>query len=568
MIIGRPGPPTRVTLVHRDAQRAEAIAAVLRRLGHRVTVIVSGRQLERSIIDSAPGLLIGSASFGNPDLGPVFRAVRQALPEIPAVVLTSPEAPPGALFEADATVREPPLPGELEVCIGGLLHRQGEARGLKQKVRELLGLYKMSWGFSLKGGPAALFGHLAKEAAQLLKANKGLVLLFDAERRMMRAQLEGYGLTPGQVERSRYLVDSEATSRWNFRKNGPLLSNKARGDSRLMPDLVEELDLGAALLVPMTRGPQVIGVILVADRPGGQPFGDEDLNLLVAAAGEAAVAVENLRLHEELKRANERLTEFDRVKSEFVAIVAHDFRRPLMAIRGFAELVLEEPGLPEESRQEYLRTVIAETDGLAALANDTLLISRIETGDFQFAWSEIDLGPFILKAVPLGLSDHSVLLDIPADFPKIVGDAARLSQVLTNLVNNAIKYSPSGGSITVRCRERGPLHVAIEVADTGLGIPEDQIPALFQKFQRVRTDQHLAIPGTGLGLYICRLIVEGHGGQVWAESELGKGSTFGLVIPLDARAAHEERARHRDKPQAERELSSAGAEAEPPLTQP
>jgi len=139
---------------------------------------------------------------------------------------------------------------------------------------------------------------------------------------------------------------------------------------------------------------------------------------------------------------------------------------------------------------------------------------------------------------------------------------------LTNLVNNAIKYSPSGGSITVRCRERGPLHVAIEVADTGLGIPEDQIPALFQKFQRVRTDQHLAIPGTGLGLYICRLIVEGHGGQVWAESELGKGSTFGLVIPLDARAAHEERARHRDKPQAERELSSAGAEAEPPLTQP
>jgi signal transduction histidine kinase len=237
------------------------------------------------------------------------------------------------------------------------------------------------------------------------------------------------------------------------------------------------------------------------------------------------------------------------MKSEFVAIVAHDFRKPLMAIRGFAELVLEEPTLPEESKQEFMRTVIAETDALAALANDTLLITQIETGQFQFRWSEIDLGPFILEAMPLGLSEHSVLMDVPPQFPRIVADSDRLRQVLTNLVNNAVKYSPSGGSINIRCRQRGSEHVVIEVIDHGLGIPQEQVGILFQKFSRVRTDDHLRVQGTGLGLYICRLIVEGHGGQIWVESEIGKGSTFGLVLPRDASAVERPTSLRRDAEQ-------------------
>jgi signal transduction histidine kinase len=208
-----------------------------------------------------------------------------------------------------------------------------------------------------------------------------------------------------------------------------------------------------------------------------------------------------------------------------------------MAIRGFAELVLEEPELTLEARQEFMRTVISETEHLALLANDTLLITQIETGQFSFNFAEVEMGPFILDAVPLGLSDHSVLMDIPPGFPKIVADPERLRQVLTNLTTNAVKYSPEGGSITVRCRERGSQHVVIEVIDHGMGIPTEQIGRLFQKFERVNTDKHMAISGTGLGLYICRLIVEGHGGQIWVESEIGRGSTFGLVLPLDARTS-------------------------------
>jgi len=535
VILGRAAPTGHIALLHGEPDKAEILARMLRSAGHRVSLIEPGPRARQSVIERAPDLLLVSLTFDS-GLGGIIRGVRQAIgPELLVLVVVAPTDPDG-LVEADEILREPLDSGELDLRVGGLLRARAERRALQRRVQELLSLYKISWGISLAGGVEALFGHLARQTAELLKAQKALVLLFDSERRQMVGQPPGYGLSEGQA-RFRYPVDGEARSRWNFRKNGPLVSNRAVADSRLLPELVTELAIESAVIAPMTMGPKVIGLLLVADRRGSYgPFSDEDLNLLLAAAGQASVASENVRLHEEIKRANALLQEYDRLKSEFVAIVAHDFRRPLMAIRGFAELVLEEADIPAEARQEFMRTVIRETDELARLADDTLLITRIETGEFADAWSEVDVGPFILDSVPLGLSDHSVLLDIPAQFPKLVADPDRLRQVLINLITNAVKYSPAGDSIIIRCRERGLQHILIEVVDHGLGIPEDQIGRLFQKFQRVRTEEHMAVSGTGLGLYICRLIVERHGGQIWVESELGKGSTFSLVVPIDARA--------------------------------
>jgi signal transduction histidine kinase len=507
---------------------------MLRSAGHRASLIEPGRRAMQAILDKAPDLLLASPGVRDPPLATVIRTARQGLgDEFQVVVLIGPSSSE-SLVEADELIKEPVDAGELDIRIGGLMRGLAVRRQLQRKVQELLGLYKISFAFSLAGGPEALFGHLARQSAELLKARKGLVLSFDSERRQIVAQPPGFGIPRERVDRVRYSVDGEARSRWNFLKNGPLMSNAAQSDRRLIPEMITELELQSVLIVPMMHGRRVQGLLLVADRGTGH-FSDEDLNLLLAVAGEASGAVENLRLHEEIKRKNALLEEYDRLKSEFVAIVAHDFRKPLMAIRGFAELVLEEPDIPADTREEFMRTVIKETEDLARLADDTLLITRMETGEMQYRWSDVDLGPFILDAVPMGLSDHSVLMDVPAGFPKIVADPDRLRQVLTNLTSNAVKYSPGGGSIIVRCRERGSHHVVIEVVDHGLGIPQDQIDRLFQKFQRVRTDEHMRISGTGLGLYICRLIVEGHGGQIWVESELGKGSTFALVLPLDAR---------------------------------
>jgi signal transduction histidine kinase/CheY-like chemotaxis protein len=538
MIPAAAGPLGHVAIVHEDPERGEELARLLRTAGHRVTVVVPGSRIVQSVVDCSPDLLLASHSLVDPSMASVVKGVRQALGDDVRILVLYGFDPQGAPSDVDDVQRAEPLqPTELHIRVSRLLRELTERRVLQKRTNELLGLYKMSWAFSLAGGADALYGHLSRHSAEMLKAERGLVLLYDSERRQLVAQAPGFGVTPEEVKRVRYKVDGEASSRWNFRKNGPLLSNKAQADTRLLAEFVGGLALQSLMVAPITRGPKILGLLAVADRTGRAPFTDEDLNLLLALAGQATIAVENLRLHDEIKKANTLLQEYDRLKSEFVGIVAHDFRRPLMAIRGFAELVLEEPDLPVETRLEFMRTVISETDHLALLANDTLLITQIETGQMSFNFREVDVGPFLLDAVPLGLSDHSVLLDVPPAFPRIWADPDRLRQVLSNLVSNAVKYSPAGGSIVVRVRERGSQHVVIEVVDHGLGIPPEQIGKLFQKFARVRSEDHLKVSGTGLGLYICRLIVEGHGGQIWVESEVDRGSTFGMSLPLDARLA-------------------------------
>ncbi len=532
------GPLGHVALVLEDPERAEDLARLLRTAGHRVTVVVPGRRIVQGVVDCSPDLLLASHSLVDPPMASVVKGVRQALGADVRILVLYGFDPQGVPPEVDDVQRAEPLqPTELQIRVSRLLQELAERRVLQKKTSELLGLYKMSWAFSLAGGADALYAHLSRHSAEMLKAERGLVMLYDGERRQLVGQVPGFGLTPEQVRRVRYSVDGEADSRWNFRRNGPLLSNKAQADTRLLPELASELGLQSLMVAPITRGPKILGLLAVADRVGRAPFSDEDLNLLLALAGQATIAVENLRLHEEIKKANALLQEYDRLKSEFVGIVAHDFRRPLMAIRGFAELVAEEPDLPAETRLEFMRTVINETDHLALLANDTLLITQIETGQFSYTFREVDVGPFLLEAVPPGLSDHSVLMDVPPAFPKIWADPDRLRQVLNNLVSNAVKYSNAGSSVVVRVRERGTQHIVIEVVDHGLGIPLEQVGKLFQKFARVRTEDHLKVSGTGLGLYISRLIVEGHGGQIWVESELGKGSTFGMALPVDARLA-------------------------------
>ena len=533
---GRAAPPGHLALVDHRPRRAQELARDLRARGHRVSLIEPGRRATQAVIDQVPDLLVGPAALADPRFDALVRGTREVLgPELPVLAILE-ASDLGATTEADDVVREPIDAGELAQRVGFMLRQRFERRALQRKLQDLLGLYKISWAFSLAGGAEAVYGHLARQTAELLRAAKAMVVLYDAERRRMAGQAPAHGLTREQVEGVRYGVD-DARQRWNFRANGPLISNRPATDSRVLPELVTQLDLHSVLLAPMLAGgdSRFHGVLMVADRLGGGAFDEDDLSLLTAIAGQAAVAVANVRLHGEIQSKNALLEEYDRLKSEFVAIVAHDFRKPLMAIRGFAELVLEEPDLPVEARRDFMRTVVEETDHLAALANDTLLITRIETGEMEYAFSQFDLGPFLLDCVPMGLSNHSLLLDVPPGLPPIVADPDRLRQVIANLTSNAIKYSPEGGSIIVRVRLRGTEHVVIEVIDHGLGVPEEAVDKLFQKFSRVRDERHLAVSGTGLGLYIARLIVEGHGGRIWVESEPGRGSVFALVLPRDAR---------------------------------
>jgi signal transduction histidine kinase/DNA-binding response OmpR family regulator len=508
---------------------------MLKAAGHTITIVEDALQAPELLQAADPDLVLGASSFGFEGPEPIVRDLRRALGrEVMLLQVLGREdgSPPP---EVDDVIREPVDPRELNLRVRLAVRVQAERRLLHSRNEEMATWSQSSWTPSLAGGSEALFGQITRHAAQTLRTEKGLVLLYDAERHEMIAQSPGVGLDRATVAKLHYPVQGEASQRWNFRLNGPLLTNEAATDPRLMPGFVASIGLHSLLMTPILAGPQIIGLLAVADRPASLPFRDEDLATLQLVAGQASVAVDNHRLHEQLKGANLRLQEFDRLKSEFVAMVAHDFRSPLMAIRGFAEMVLEDSDLGADNRKVFVQTIINETDDLARLATDTFLITQMETGQFTYHWTEIELGSFILDALSRGRADHPVGLDVPAGLPRVTADPERLRQLLTNLISNAVKYSPGGDSVLVRARQPAGGHVQIDVVDHGLGIPHDQMNRLFQKFERVRTEQHSRIAGTGLGLYICRLIVEGHSGRIWAESEPGLGSTFSVLLPLDPR---------------------------------
>lgn len=229
----------------------------------------------------------------------------------------------------------------------------------------------------------------------------------------------------------------------------------------------------------------------------------------------------------------------DKMKSSFVAMASHELRTPLTAIKGFSSTLLE--GIDEdlygkEDQREFLGIVVSECDRLRRLIDDLLNTSRIEAGEsLKPNYSEFPILPLLQKAVAVqqqASNKHKVVLDLQSELPaKIVGDEDKLDQILTNILNNAIKYSPNGGTVTVHARsEDGNILVGIQ--DQGLGIPKDHLTKVFEKFHRVNNDDNRKIYGTGLGLFLVHhLVTAVHMGEIWVESEVGEGSTFWVRIP-------------------------------------
>lgn len=227
-----------------------------------------------------------------------------------------------------------------------------------------------------------------------------------------------------------------------------------------------------------------------------------------------------------------RLKELDRIKNEFVSIVSHDLRTPLTTIRGYVSL-LPRVGPLNEQQQEFVQRVERSMSSIVELIGDLLDIGKIEAG-VDWELTPVPLHRVVSRAAEQLRSEaqahrHTLTVDAP-DGPSVLGHARRLEQVVTNLVGNAIKYTPDGGRIDVHVREEDGF-LALHVRDTGIGIPVEDQRRIFDKFYRVESDQTDHISGSGLGLAIVKAIVERHGGRVWVESQPGRGSTFTVLLP-------------------------------------
>ena len=227
----------------------------------------------------------------------------------------------------------------------------------------------------------------------------------------------------------------------------------------------------------------------------------------------------------------------ERMKTEFVASVSHELRTPLTSIKGFIRTLLDDTDgyYDRDTQVEFYQIIDQECDRLVRLINDLLNVSRIEAGRaLELNLKPVELGKLIAKVVTSQESyttRHQLEMDVPADLPTVIADEDKIDQVLTNLINNAIKYSPDGGVVLVSARTAGH-DVEVSVKDHGLGIPAEHLDKIFARFHRVEGGDARRAGGTGIGLYLVKHLVEAHGGRIRVTSDVGKGSTFTFAIPL------------------------------------
>ena len=295
------------------------------------------------------------------------------------------------------------------------------------------------------------------------------------------------------------------------------------------------------MCVPLIHSGTLLGVLELLSGPERSPFTEDELGGLRFFGEHAAVAISNARLFEQERETVKRLQELDSMKDDFVAMVSHELRSPLSAIIGAAKtLGRAEIEMGAEQRADFLEMIYRQADKMLHLAEDFLTAARMEEGTTpKLRREQIDLQSVAeqvvgdLKLSALGRGRRLAVTAVPSH-PQVWGDPQGVRQVLSNLVENALKYSSQDDSVRVRVREL-PTEAVLEVCDEGKGIPEDQVETIFERYRQVQENGTRSIQGVGLGLFITKRLVEAHRGSIEVESREGQGSTFRVRLPVRSR---------------------------------
>jgi signal transduction histidine kinase len=415
-----------------------------------------------------------------------------------------------------------------------------------------------------------------EQVISFVGAERGFILLVDIEngrvwgealrnidKNALETTLSDIGGSNNPAEISRYLVESALDTRQ------PILSVNAMEDPRFAArQSVQLTHLRSVCCVPLIAQGRIQGIIYVDNRLKSGVFTERHLDMLSAFANQAAVAIQNARLYDNLRSSLEErlrlqdalhkqetqrlaLEEASRLKSDFIGFVAHELRNPLTTVRGYVQTIIadEEHTLSEDIKQEFYEAIEAESDRLLDMINELLDVSRLEAGrSLSLALRPVDIRALLDKLVrrhkfyKYHTSRHNIVTDLSDDLPtadEFLADEDKLNQIISNLLSNAIKYSPEGGEIKVSAHVEQNLdktgdekRLVIRVKDSGVGMTQEQCSRLFRRYERVERDDIKNIPGTGLGLYLVKSLVELHGGDITCESAPGEGSSFVVRLPF------------------------------------
>ncbi|OLE41641.1 MAG: hypothetical protein AUI36_24510 [Cyanobacteria bacterium 13_1_40CM_2_61_4] len=441
------------------------------------------------------------------------------------------------------------------------VQQQQTTAELKRLVDELTILHETGLVFTSILDPEALLDKVLHTIVYKLRYDRAMITFFDRAR-LVSHDARVLGVSPEIAEFARKMeipvTDSESVEGTVLLKGEPVLLNDIQQAwDRLHPfnqQLAQAVQAKSVISVPLKVKNEVLGALTV-DRTGEHLLTQDDLKLIGTLASQVAIALDNARAYQQLGQltqtleqrvqhrtqllleANRRLQELDKLKSDFVSTVSHELRTPMTSIKGYVDNILDGlTGALTERQSYYLNRVKYNVERLTRMINDLLDLSRIEAGKVELHLSAVcmrDLVNDVVEGFQRAAQEKGLTLRShqPDELPAIRGDRDKLHQVLTNLIQNAIKFTPKGGEIRVEANAHDGGFVLVSVSDTGCGIPPHELDRVFDRFYRVESVSAEEC-GSGLGLPIAKSLVELHGGRIWAESTPGQGSRFYFTVPI------------------------------------
>ncbi len=363
-----------------------------------------------------------------------------------------------------------------------------------------------------------LLQRIVVAARELTDCEASSILLYDAQTHSLYFEAATGGLVSGVGQRA--VPADNSIAGWIFSHGKPIVSDDVVNDARFFReiDVMTQFRTRSILGVPLKTKDKVLGVIEAVNKQEGS-FDEEDVQILQSLAAQAAISIENSQLFKQ---------------SDLIAEIIHELRTPLASLTAAAHL-LQRPELPQDRHQMLSQTVLTEVQRLNDLATDFLELSRLESGRVHITREPVHLGGLVQECLEVvrpqaGIKQVSLGTRIDPDLAPVLGDRSLLKQMILNLLTNAIKYNRKAGEVEVDVREENRT-VVVSVRDTGIGIAQEDQARLFERFYRAHsTDED--IPGTGLGLVIAKRIAESHQGSIDVASELDKGSTFSVRLPV------------------------------------
>lgn len=362
-----------------------------------------------------------------------------------------------------------------------------------------------------------LLSRIVHAAAEVSGSEAASILLFDESAQQLYFQVS---TNIDEPTRRGIIVPLEGSiAGWILNNRKPVKIANVHDDPRFFGEVEQATGLStqSILGVPLITKNKIVGVLEAINKQRGK-FSDADESMLSVLGAQAAVAIENARLFQQ---------------SDLISEFVHELRTPLASLSTATYLLLR-PEMSQEQRDQIINNIHGETMRLNALASSFLDLARLESGRVQFRKMSFSIADLMYECKDVmttkALEDNiQIRIESPEGLPLLEADRDKMKQVLLNLVSNAIKYNRPNGTVMIRA-EASDNEMVICVQDSGIGIPEEALPHLFQKFYRVR-EHESKVAGTGLGLSICKRIVQGHGGRVEVKSKVGVGTLFTVILP-------------------------------------